>query len=85
MNKEMKARVARAICFTFEEIAPDLEAALSEGERLDLETAVESTLSAYRVKAFGEDDEAADALYELDSWEDMYDLAREALKSHFYF
>jgi hypothetical protein len=79
----MRARVKTAIRYTWNAIAGDWMQAVGDADgSCDLESMIEGCIDADRVLAFGDDDEAAEALYALKSWEEMKALGREALKGY---
>lgn len=84
MENKMRTRVKQAIRRTFEVIAGDLEDACAQcGERMDLADAIEGCIDADRVRDYGGDKEAAEALYSLTCWSDMKRLGEEALREYF--
>lgn len=84
MDKKMETRIVNAISHTFTQIASDLEEGCAEmGEHMTLEVALEGCIDADRVATFGQDPEAAKALYALGSYKEMCVLGRKALKQYF--
>jgi len=81
IDEKMEQRIVRAMLRTWDEIGGDTLTMLEEADEpavLPKDEVIELVIDAGRLRVFGGDDEAADELYNLPSYEEKVEIGRKA-------